>query len=640
MTSLRRDLSTILTGSDWGRLGFLVVILVINSAIELLALMAVPLFIAVLMEGAGAGSAHGGTGYDLLRDLCTHLGFTSVWGTAVAAGALLLALNLLRLIWAGGGIYLQWRILANRRIALSSRLLRDYLSTPSAFRLKRNRPDLVNRCVNECERVINDFIGNALAFVQHSVILLAIIGLLFYYMPLITVTALASMGVFAGSYLVIRRKQLRHLSEENFQGRSNAQINANEALATAEATLLAGTRSYFIDLFHHSVESAANAYRKNAMHIQLIWPYLEFVSLFTLLGVTYMAFRLTHGDINAVATQISLLAVALVRLRTSAINLLANITQLRFNRASLSAVADDLRESEFAYQCSVDRLHKREDIASNDQEPALLKPFSLELKDIYFHYDSHSTDYLLRDFNLKIGAGESVGIAGPTGCGKSTVLRLLAGLESPQFGGIKIDSDVLFYRKRAIRDPYAYNARIFEELLFMWRHAVGYVPQKIALIDDTIAANIALGWPKEIRERPDVAADIAWAASQAQLDDFIASLPAGLNTHVGENGVCISGGQMQRIGIARAFFQHPQMLLFDEATSALDNETESAICQTLQSIKGKITTVTVAHRLSTLKHCDRILFMQEGKIIADAPFAQLYEQCTPFRAMCDAGELI
>lgn len=644
MGDLRRDLSTILTGNDWFRLAALLVILLINSAIELVALMAVPLFIAVLMDCAGAAPDATGRGLELLHAFCRWIGVSTPLGIAIAAGAILLSLNLLRLMWSTAGIYLQARFLANRRIALASRLLDCYLLSDSAdlssyyhlpcdpaFLRGRNRSDLVNRCVNESDRVIKDLVGSALLFIQHAVIGAAIVALLFWSMPLITATALLSMAIFAGGYLLLRRRQLRHLSQIDLAARTSALQDATEALTTAEDTRLAGTRGFFASRFHRNIEKSADSYRKNILHIQFVWPYLEFVSLFTLMLVTLMSLVLSRGDIAAVATRISLLAMALIRLRSSAINLVVTGAQVRFNRAALAELSKDLR--------SPGSDHRPKDIIHEDGVPPWQFCDSLVLRDIFFRYDAvDHNSYALQNINLTIHAGQSIGIAGGTGCGKSTLLRVIATLEMRYTGGMIIDGRKLSYRPAVRQAMIEGRCRFFEDtpldrhLLFAWRHAIGYVPQRIAIINDTIAANIALGIPPEKRDR----AAIDRALAESQLSSFVASLPDGLETTLGDDGVRLSGGQLQRIGIARALYHNPQVLLLDEATAALDNETEAAIAHTLASMHGRRTIIIVAHRLSTIRGCDRIFFMDAGKIIDSGRYDELYGSCPQFRAMADA----
>jgi len=225
--------------------------------------------------------------------------------------------------------------------------------------------------------------------------------------------------------------------------------------------------------------------------------------------------------------------------------------------------------------------------------PALSFQGELRLENIAFQYPAANTP-VLDGFSLTIAKNESVGIAGPSGSGKSTLVDLILGLHIPQSGQICVDSEPLTGKNMAA-----------------WRQMIGYVPQDIYLLDETIAANIAFGVdqadPAALRE----------AALGAQILDFIENeLPQGFQTTVGERGVRLSGGQRQRIGLARALYHRPQVLILDEATSALDHQTELAVMETIHRLQGTLTIITIAHRLSTLERCDRIIRMESGGIVA------------------------
>jgi ABC-type multidrug transport system fused ATPase/permease subunit len=211
----------------------------------------------------------------------------------------------------------------------------------------------------------------------------------------------------------------------------------------------------------------------------------------------------------------------------------------------------------------------------------------INVEGLSFRYPGAGKD-VIGDFSLTIAKNESIGVAGPSGSGKSTLVDLILGLHTPSSGQIKVDS-----------------VQITSENISSWRSMIGYVPQDIYLLDDTIAANIAFGIdvkkidPKALED----------AARGAHILDFIRSLPEGFQTEVGERGVRLSGGQRQRIGLARALYHGPEVLILDEATSALDHETEKAVMETITELKGKLTIIIIAHRLSTLEHCNRVLRM-------------------------------
>jgi ATP-binding cassette, subfamily B, bacterial PglK len=222
----------------------------------------------------------------------------------------------------------------------------------------------------------------------------------------------------------------------------------------------------------------------------------------------------------------------------------------------------------------------------------------------------------LADVDLLVRPGEQIGICGPTGGGKSTLVDLITGLLDPTSGQITVDG------------------RDMREVVREWHAALGVVPQSVFLIDDTLRANIALGVPADAVDTSRVEA----AVELAQLTEFVRSLPRGLDTLVGERGVRISGGERQRIAIARALYRRPTVLVLDEGTSALDNETERHLMKAVEGMRGTRTVILVAHRLSTVRSCDRILFVENGRVSGADSFLELERTSERFRAMVARGE--
>jgi ABC-type multidrug transport system fused ATPase/permease subunit len=204
---------------------------------------------------------------------------------------------------------------------------------------------------------------------------------------------------------------------------------------------------------------------------------------------------------------------------------------------------------------------------------------------------------------------------GPTGSGKSTILDLIMGVLSPDEGEILLDGESVQPRLRS------------------WQACIGYIPQQVTLLDDSVAANIALGVPPEDRDRAAVDA----AVRAAQLAETVAELPRGLETLVGERGVRLSGGQRQRIAIARALYHRPELLVMDEGTSSLDGETERAVVDSVHALKGEQTIIMVAHRLNTVRECDTILYVDGGRIEAQGTYDELRERHAGFRRMTDGA---
>jgi ABC-type multidrug transport system fused ATPase/permease subunit len=222
---------------------------------------------------------------------------------------------------------------------------------------------------------------------------------------------------------------------------------------------------------------------------------------------------------------------------------------------------------------------------------------NVDVGNLDFKYEQ-SESLVLSNINLKIASGEAVGFVGQSGSGKSTLIDLMLGLLEPQSGSVLI------------------NGLSIEDVKQSWQKTIGYIPQTIFLMDDSLRRNIAIGIAdKEIDE-----VAITEALKSAQLEDFVASLPEGLDTVVGERGVRLSGGQRQRIGIARALYHRPSVLVLDEATSSLDTETEHGVMQAVRALQGNKTVLIVAHRLSTVEYCDRLYRLDAGRIVDEGKF--------------------
>lgn len=255
--------------------------------------------------------------------------------------------------------------------------------------------------------------------------------------------------------------------------------------------------------------------------------------------------------------------------------------------------------------------------ASSQTEAGMPFTESVVFEGVSFSYENSHGDTgepALRHIDLSIRRGESIGIVGPTGAGKTTFVDLMLGVLEPTEGTIRVDGRDIRLSLRA------------------WQRQIGYVPQAIYLIDDTIRRNIALGLEDaEIDE-----ARVVEAARDAQLDGFLSALPEGLDTVAGERGVRLSGGERQRIAVARALYRRPAVLIFDEATAALDNITEQALTATIHGLHGRITTVFIAHRLSSVQSSDRLIFLRDGEIADIGTYAEL-EKNPEFLALSIAG---
>ena len=292
-------------------------------------------------------------------------------------------------------------------------------------------------------------------------------------------------------------------------------------------------------------------------------------------------------DLQTFVPQLSVFAVAAFRILPSISKLVGSLNGLMYKRPALEAAYNGLREVE-QYEKLVQEMVDDKLDRSCVKEVSFLQ--KLEIKDIVWKYPRAQKE-VIRDLNLTIQKGEAVGFIGPSGAGKTTLSDLILGLFKPQKGQILVDGI----------DIYTIPNR--------WAKMIGYVPQTVYLTDDTLRNNISFGI-----DESEVDDDKIWKAlEQAQLKDYVMQLPEKLNTIVGERGIKFSGGQRQRVAIARALYYDPEILVLDEATSALDNETENAVMEAIDKLQKNKTLIIVAHRITTLKNCDKIYEIKDGK---------------------------
>ena len=321
------------------------------------------------------------------------------------------------------------------------------------------------------------------------------------------------------------------------------------------------------------------------MRIQII----ESMCVAVLMGI--ICIRIAMGaDMTTFIPKLSVFAVAAFRLLPSVSRMSRYTNGIIFYNPFLQSAYENLKE--------IDQYDK--DVRSGQSESEKEKndnryiPFNDEVRISHIDWKySRSEKMILSDLSLSIHKGQAIGLVGASGAGKTTLADILLGLLKPKKGTVYVDGmDIFQYPKQ-------------------WSKIIGYVPQSIFLSDDTIRNNVAFGHaPSEINDN-----DVWNALREAQLEEYIKSLPEGLDTQVGERGIKFSGGQRQRIAIARTLYNNPEIIVLDEATSALDNETEKAVMESIDALQGYKTLIIVAHRLTTIRHCDKIYEIANGKAI-------------------------
>lgn len=491
----------------------------------------------------------------------------------------------------------QWamaRFTHMRRYSLSSRLMADYLRRPYTFFLNRNSADLSKSILEETNHAIRGGLMPVLRLVRNGMLAMAIIGLLLMVEPGLTLLTASVLGAVYGGIYLIARTWLARIGTERVYANEERFAAVAEAFGGAKEIRLLGRERPYLERFRGAARQFAR-HQANSQIFQNMPEYAIEAIAFggILLMVLYM--MASGGGIGETLPVIGLFALAVKRLIPAFQNIFGAFAALRFHMPAVETILRDLNNRSEA----VPLIHKE-----RLPEPIVPRQ-AIQLDRVTFHYPGAETP-ALRELSLDIPANNTVGIVGPSGAGKSTVVDILIGLLTPESGEMRVDGVTL--DQQTLRD---------------WQAGIGYVPQHIFLADDTVRGNIALGLERS--EIDDLA--VERAARSANLDGFVRfGLPDGYDTWIGEQGVRLSGGQRQRIGIARALYRDPAVLIFDEATSALDTATESSVMNAVHNLAGEKTIVLIAHRLTTVKSCDRLFVLEQGRVVEEGSWNELIAQ--------------
>lgn len=531
----------------------------------------------------------------------SHLG--SVNAFLILFGIVLFGLIVSKNLYFYYVLNLQMRFAFGQTARIAERLFERYLAAPYKLYLERNSADLINRVDDAADLVLAEALVYAVQLVTETTAAGGIVLLMFAIEP--KLTALLGL-VLGGSSVVLAmllQRDMLSLGRISMRLRGERLQCLNETFGSIKEVRVLDREAYFLQAFHAIRTAHANTQARFRIRSQLPRPVLEVVvsgGVVLAIVVLLLEGRATADIIGALA----LFAMAAFRILPSINRIVYAYHNLKNSAAAIEAVTADLLDPALPAR-----------LPPQSSSPL---PFtkSIELRNVSFSFADRS-GAVLRDVSLRIGRGEAIGLVGASGAGKTTLVDVLLGLLPPQQGSVLVDGQDI------ARDPRA------------WRRIVGYVPQAISLVDGSLRGNVAFGLdPASIDD-----SRIWQVLRLAHLDDFVRSLPQGLDTMLGERGVRLSGGQRQRIGIARALYHDPEVLVLDEATSALDNESEREITRAMESLLGEKTLIIIAHRLSTVKRCDRLVLLAHGAIVDSGTFGELMARCGEFRELVRLGEL-
>lgn len=477
----------------------------------------------------------------------------------------------------------QNKFIAFNRNKLISQVLREFLNRPYEFYLDADIPTVFRLTDSDIPNVFNilmamiSLVSEAIVFVLLCVVMIAADWRLLVFLIVV-------FGILSIVILKVLKPRLARLGEKNLAIQSRIAKWRIQAIYGIKDVKVLHREAFFADNYESSGRIGAGYSKRYAVMNNAPRLLIETFFIASILGYIIL-YILMGNDASTLIPMLSAFAVAAVRMMPSVNRMNTYMTDISYFRPCLDYVYENMNINEISRK-------NNQTLKPVDASKTMQLRDKIELKNIVYAYPN--TDKLIFDrASMIVPYGKSVGIMGASGAGKSTIVDILLGLLKVQEGTIQCDGVNIF-------DNYP-----------AWLAQIGYIPQSIYLVDEPVRNNIAFGIADD--EIDD--ARIWDVLEEAQLKDFVRELPEGLDTAIGDRGVRLSGGQRQRLGIARALYHNPEILVFDEATSALDNETEAAVMEAINSFHGRKTMVIIAHRLNTIEKCDMIYKVDDGKII-------------------------
>jgi ABC-type multidrug transport system fused ATPase/permease subunit len=559
----------------------LVIASVLMAAIALLEGIGLLLMIPLLQLLTSAHFSASSTAVEAASDLFGQQ------GSALAARLAVLVLLVYVVKGFGAIALLRWttRFAMAQEDELVHELLVLYLGAPLEVHFELNSAEF-QRTINQSLRTIF-----AQAFVTAFSAAGDLLGMLFIALilvvssPVLSLVGIVYFALVVGVYQRLVNRSIHHASETVHHGQADMFRDVQQALAAVKEIKAGAVEEPFIERIRTSRRTMLNSYR--ILSLALVQP--RYVLELVMVGAAGLVSVFAYSTEPAAAATASI-AVFLAggfRILAPLTKVFNGLNQARAAAPSIDQVANDIASLERPAQ---------EQLAPSEFVGPLVP--RIEVRDLTYTYPG-SQRPAVSGVDLDVRPGEAVALLGASGAGKSTMVDLLLGLLDPTAGVIRVGGQDLTTVRRA------------------WQRSVAYVPQAISLLDASVRENVVFGWEEEGD------AQIWSVLERAQLRPIIEGLPDGVDTRIGERGVRLSGGQRQRLGIARALYRRPLLLVLDEATAALDNETEAQLTQVLEGLRGSLTTVVIAHRLSTVRNVDRVYFFSDGRITGSGGFDEL-----------------
>lgn len=581
----------LLTPQERKRASLLLVMILIMAILDTIGIASIMPFIAVLTNPE---IVEKNLFLEFIYGKSKIFGVENINEFIIFLGFLVFFVLIISLTFKSLTTYAQLRFAQMREHSIGKRLLNGYLSQPYSWSLSRNSADLSKTILSEVNLIILQGIIPMITLISNGTVVIAILILLVIVDPFIAFLISCTLGL---SYWIIYkfiRVYLKNIGEERLKVNQLRFTSINEVFGAGKEVKLGGLETNYIDKFSKTSKIFAKHQATVKVLAQLPRFSIEAIGFGGM--ILFILYNLIRNEtFTSALPLIALYAFGGYRILPALQQSYNSISNLRFAGPALDNLCEELK------------------LNTKDLSYKVIQPLSIEkkinLRNISYNYPNTKKSSI-NNISLEILACSKVGLVGATGSGKTSTADIILGLLEPQEGVLEVDGNVINNDNRRA-----------------WQKSIGYVPQYIFLTDDTITANIALGLGlNHINQN-----SIERAAKAANIHEFIINeLPMGYKTIIGEKGVRLSGGQRQRLGIARALYNNPKVLVLDEATSAMDNYTEKLIIEAINKLRKNTTIILIAHRLTTIKNCDKIFLLDKGKLISQGSYDELIKSSELF----------
>ena len=562
-----KRLNFIFTTSMKVKLFFLYMLMVIAAGIEMLSLSLIPLFISQIISSEITNNFVSNLNLD------NFINFIPFENTIIKFAFIIFLVFFVKFLYMIALASFELHLIKNIKIFFAKNIYSAYIDKKYNFFLKKNSSELGRNIITEINNAVQ-FIKCILSLSKEIFLIIVIGFLLIIFDPTVTLIGIMITSLFVILFYTFTDRRLKKIAIERIRLTGDIFKHVIESFSIIKEIKVYFKEKFFTDKFINSQSSLENYLLKRDFIVKLPKIVFEFLAV-TLIVLLISVFSILGKETQELFILLSLLAVAVVRLLPSFNQISIALTHFGSYRESFLIVSDEI-ENFLTNKINQLDNYKINKIKNNNIHT------QIQFKNVSFSYDANK-DVGLKNISLDVRKGEMIGIIGRSGAGKSTLVNILLKLLEPQQGEITFESKEL---------------------------TCGYVPQDIFLLDSSIKENIALAQDENSIDKNKLLEII----KKCQLAEFVDTHKKGIDLVLGERGIRISGGEKQRIGLARALYASRNIIILDEATSSLDNQTEESIIQSILNLKNEITVILIAHRLTSLRYCDRVIYLEEGKI--------------------------